>query len=127
MPNASASKRVCSLVITIGMIVQSAIAAHTSSALGFMVEAKNNVPGDIASNTPILEEARLLITATDKANNKVQAKPIIKRAERTDKSCAPNTVPTPEMKYETIGYLPMFVQAGISVTWVSSKREPQPG
>ena len=91
------------------------MAAQISRALGFMVEAKNTVPGNIASNTPILEVARLFIAATDTAINIAQAKLIINRAARTDRSCAPNTVPIPEMKNETIGYLPMFVQAGISV------------
>ena len=68
-----------------------------------MVEAKNTVPGMIVSKTPIPEVARLFITATDKAINVAQARLIIKRAARTDRSCAPNTVPTPEMKNETIG------------------------
>ena len=127
MPKVSEPSLVRSIAKTDGIVDHNAIAAQISRALGFIVDARNTVPGNSESNTPILDSARLLTAAIETANKPAQAKLIINRANRTDKSVAPNAVPIPVMKNGTIGYLPMFVHGGLSMTCVSCKRVPQPG
>jgi hypothetical protein len=106
--------------MTIGVTAHIAIAAQISIALGFIVDAKNIVPGTTAIKIPTLDISRLLIAKLAIARSAAQIVLVISRATRADMSCGPSNVPTPEKMNGKTGYLPMFVQVGTSFAGASS-------